>query len=300
VLFQRARRLIDEELAKPDLGGDPGIQKQRAAMVARAKSEPIVLIRTPKRTEVSPGVESLRAAFERTDYPWRELKKLRQRFGQRPDVMREILLREGYLYADDPNRAFTLVSQIKPRHLFDEDTIWVHRGKWLMHAKRGDEGDYFFLDGPEQGKKVRLLHLDRVGVGVVPEPLHRDFRGLRYRLFFDRARIEHITDRAIVADLRYGSHWVPTLLESHGAELDVVAEAIAPDDAAEVRQARELQERRARAVSALRVAMRQAIDEGLPFDEPKTEVGQQDGTLRRLWRSAYAANRNYYKFNDDR
>lgn len=298
--YRQALERIQAQLAQPDLGGAPGIQKQRAAIVARAKSEPVVFVRTPRPTEVSPGVQSLRAAFESTDYPWRELKQLRQQFARRPEVLREILLREGYLYAEDPNRAFTLVSQIKPRHLFEEEAIWVHRGKWLMHARRGADGDYFFQDGPEEGKKVRLLHLDRVGTGPVPEPLHRDFRGLRHRVFFDRARVKHFTERAVVADLRYGEHWVPTLLESQGDRLEVVAEAIAPDERSQVEAARSLLERKARAVSVLRGAMRQMIDEGLPFDEPKTEVGQQDGVLRRQWRWAYEADREYFKFNGDR
>jgi hypothetical protein len=298
--FERATRLIEEQLGKPNLGGAPEIEKHRAAMVARAKSEPVVFVRTPRAAEVSPGVQSLRAAFESTDYPWRELKQLRDKFALRPEVLRDILLREGYLYADDPNRAFTLVSQIKPRHLFSEEEIWVQRGQWLMHAKRGEDDDYFFVDGPEEGKKVRLLHFDRVGTGPVPEPLHRDFRGLRYRLFFDRARIKHLDDHAVVAELRYGSDWVTTLLESRGAELSMVAEAIPPERAAAIAEARALQERKARAVSVLRKAMRQMIDEGLPFDEPKTEEGQQDGSLRRHWRWAYLAGRESFKFNEDR
>jgi hypothetical protein len=298
--FERANSLIAKVMAQADLGGAPGLEKQRASMVARAKSEPVVFVRTPEATEVAAGVQSLRTTFESTDYPWRELKDLRNRFSKRPEVMRELLLREGYLYTEEPNRAFTLVSQIKPKHLFDEERLWVHRGPWLMHAERGEEGDYFFLDGPEQGKKVRLLHLDRVGTGDVPEPLHRDLRGLRYRIHFERAKLRHHDERNIVADLRYGTFWVPTLLESNGARLDVVAEAIPPQDADAIRETRKLLERKARAVSVLRHAMREQIDEGLPFDEPKTEDGQQDGALRRQWRGAYLANRDYFRFNEDR
>jgi hypothetical protein len=299
--YQDAELKIKAALATADLGGAVGFEKHRAAMVARAKSEPVVFVRTPQVEEVPEGVESLRAAFESTDFPWKELKQLRSRFERRPELARQILLREGYLYTEKADHAFTLVSQIKPKHLFAEERIWVHRGPWLMHAVRGEEGDYTFLDGPEQGKKVRLLHLDRVGSGEqVPKPLHRDFRGLRYRLFFERARITHLAEEQIVADLRYGRHWVPTLLKSDGARLDLVAEMIPPEHAAEIAETRALLERKARAVSLLRDAMRAQIDEGLPFDEPKTEEGQQDGTLRRLWRSAYFGGRTAFSFNEDR
>jgi hypothetical protein len=41
------------------------------------------------------------------------------------------------------------------------------------------------------------------------------------------------------------------------------------------------------------------VDEGLPFDEPKTEEGQQDGQLRPAWRRAYLDGRDRYTFNDD-
>jgi hypothetical protein len=41
------------------------------------------------------------------------------------------------------------------------------------------------------------------------------------------------------------------------------------------------------------------VEEGLPFDEPKTEEGQQDGQLRPAWRRAYFDGRDRYTFNDD-
>jgi hypothetical protein len=123
---------------------------------------------------------------------------------------------------------------------------------------------------------------------------------LRYRQFFERARVRHITETTIVADLRYGTHWIPTLIKSDGALLQVEAEAIPPDEVGDVQAVRALLERKARAVSVLRAAMRAQIDEGLPFDEPKTEEGQQDGILRHQWRFAYLHDREYFKFNDDR
>ena len=39
---------------------------------------------------------------------------------------------------------------------------------------------------------------------------------------------------------------------------------------------------------------------GLPFDEPKTERGQEDGKLRARWEHAYFSGRKTYKFNGDK
>lgn len=40
------------------------------------------------------------------------------------------------------------------------------------------------------------------------------------------------------------------------------------------------------------------VGEALPFDEPKTEEGQQDGNLRPAWRWAYTHGWDSYTFND--
>jgi hypothetical protein len=46
--------------------------------------------------------------------------------------------------------------------------------------------------------------------------------------------------------------------------------------------------------------MRQQVEEALPFDEPKTEVGQQDGKLRQSWGWAYRFGRSQFDFNEDK
>ena len=42
------------------------------------------------------------------------------------------------------------------------------------------------------------------------------------------------------------------------------------------------------------------IEEKTPFDEPRTEEGQQDGSLRPAWESAWRAGKLSYEFNGDR
>jgi hypothetical protein len=46
--------------------------------------------------------------------------------------------------------------------------------------------------------------------------------------------------------------------------------------------------------------IKEQVDEGLPFDEPKTEDGQQDGKLRPEWRNAYLNGSSSFEFNGDR
>jgi hypothetical protein len=146
---------------------------------------------------------------------------------------------------------------------------------------------------------VRLLLFDRVGTGAPPLPLHRDLRSLRYRLHFTRARIVHLTSEAIVADLRYGDRWIPSVLASDGAKLELECEIVGDADAAAVRQARELGTRKERVLAGLRRAMIEQIEDGLPFDEPITEYGQQDGHMRFKWLTAYLAGQRTYRMNGD-
>jgi len=50
---------------------------------------------------------------------------------------------------------------------------------------------------------------------------------------------------------------------------------------------------------ALRQAILTQVNAQLPFDEPRTEFGQQDGELRRHWRRAYLSGKTTYEFNGD-
>jgi hypothetical protein len=299
--YRLANARIEQALANVALPGAPGFEKNRTQLLARAKSEPVFFLEPPKPDPtMSKGVAAQRQFFERTDYSWRTLKDLRKKHEHDKPTMRQLFLSDGYLYSEDPNRAFTLVSLLRPSMLFDEDKLWIQRGQSVFHAVKGDKGEYYFSDGSEQGQRVRLLHLDRIGTGTPPPPLHVDFRDLKYRAFFQRAKVRHIGESQLVADLRYEDSWVRTLLERDGARLSIQAEAIEPERLEKVSVARTRIKRQLLAVTQLRGAMRNAIDEGLPFDEPKAEFGQEDGKLRRLWERAYFAGDSSFRYNDDR
>lgn len=300
--FRAATEAIAVALAEPALPGAPTFEANRAAMVARAKSEPVFFVRAPKLPDgTTKQALALRKQLDESEFGWRAVRELRKLLEHDKALAKEILLPDGYLYSETPQLAFALVSQVRPADLFDAEELLIQRGAVNMRAKKDAEHGYVYIDGAEAGNRVRLLHLDRLSdSGRFAPPIHRDFRKLRGGLHFEQARVKHVTEGKIVAELRYGDFWVPTLLRSDGAELALEAEAVDPTISESLALARDELRRRAVAVSALRGAMRAMIDEALPFDEPKTEVGQEDGKLRPEWVHAYLSGRSVYEYNEDR
>jgi hypothetical protein len=297
----RCEDLIERALGEPATAGTPLLDAARGVVLLSAKAEPVVFSREP--AVASGGSEvarTYRSMLRTTSSPWSMISKLWPVFSVNPELGRSVLLREGYLYAEKPELAFALVDLVAAQLLFSDKQIWIQRGDRLLTAERAKSGHYIFSDGPERGERVRLLLFDRVGVGTPPPPLHRDFRALREALHFDRIRIVRQTEASIVADLRYGKSWVRTLLNVEGAHLSRNCELVPPAEAGQVAERRSEQARRARALEPLRRAMVLGIEDGLPFDEPLTEYGQQDGRLRRLWLQAYLARRSDYEFQGDK
>lgn len=296
----RCEREHRRVLALPGLPGAPELERNRALVLGHAKADPVLFTRAP---EHSPSDDALVRRYRRTlqiaQFPWDVLRWLAPRFLHHPEHGRATLLLDGYLYADEPNLAFALVDLISAHHLFDAERIWIQRGGFTRHARQNAGGKYVYEDGPEAGEAVRLLLFDRIGTGTPPPALHRDLRSLRYRLHFDRVRVVHLTEDRIVAELGYGGTWVPTVLRSDGASVELECELIEPEEVAGVTSRRELGARKERVLEPLRRAMISQIEDGLPFDEPITEYGQQDGFLRYKWLTAYLAGQRTYRMNGD-
>lgn len=290
-------------LAEPESPRTPAIDSRRASFLARAKAEPVLFVDAPRYgdEDVPPVVRGYRKVLLSGEDPYGTVSRILDESQQFPKQARQALLRDGYLYAEDPNLAYALVSLVQPNDLFGFDRIWIERGDQVLHAER-KHGRFFYTDGPLEGQRVRLVLFDRVGGDAGPGPaLHRDLRSLRYRLHFDRMEIRHVTPDRIVANLRYGKTWVPSVLRTTGAHVDLECEVLASNLRAEVSVARAESVRRERVVQSLRRAMLAELDEALPFDEPLHEYGfQLDGTLRSKWLAAYKMRRDNYAFNGDR
>jgi hypothetical protein len=287
---------------EPTLPGAPGFEAHRAEILARAKAEPVLFLRTPARQDrVSSEVVALRARLAQSPSPGYTLLGVFKTVMHRPDVARALFLSQGYLYSEVPDLAAALVDVIELHDLFTEPELVIQRGSHILHAKKGKAFWYEYSDGPERGQRAHLLLLDRVWpVGSDPGPsLAVDLRTAAADAGTERMRVRHIAATHVVADVRHGSDWVPALFRVEGSALKFECEAVAPERAARVEAARSLVKRRQKVLEAMRAAIAQMVDEALPFDEPRTEEGQQDGNLRPAWRWAYTHGWDSYTFNDD-
>lgn len=287
-------------LAEPALPGAPGFDAIRSQLVARAKGEPVLFVRTPEYAPTTdPEVIAHRVRLATSGHAWDTLAVFLAQARGRRHLARDVLLRQGYLYAEDPNLAFAMVSLVRLEDLFDDDSVWIQRGELTLDARRGRNG-YTFVDGPNRGEPARLLLFDRVGTGT-PEPaLHRDLRALRYRMHFDTVRVERITEHRLVASVRYGELVIPTVIESDGARLAMRCRTVDPARRAALDAAIARGHERDRVLASLRATILSEVDERLPFDEPKTEIGQEDGILRRSWQQAYLGGAKSFRYNGDR
>jgi hypothetical protein len=293
--------LIAEAERMPAEAGTPLLDKNRDVVLLYAKSEPVLFTSEPAANEKgSQAARTYRAMLRTTSSPWSILDKLWPVFSLNPELGRAVLLRDGYLYADRPELAFALVDLVTVQMLFSDHSVWIQRGERTLHAERTKAGRYVFSDGAERGERVKLLLFDRVGTGTPPAPLHRDFRALRQTLGFDAVDVKRLGAERIVANLRYGALSVPALLASEGAHLSLVCEAVPPGREEALTAARAEHARRERALVPLRAAIRAGVREGLPFDEPLTEYGQQDGRLRGQWLAAYENGKNDFEFQTDK
>jgi hypothetical protein len=290
-------------LKQPGLPGAPALEAQRLQVLTDSKAEPVWFAVAPTYgpEEVSAPVARYRKQINETKFPVDVLTRLLPAFAQAPRVGREVLLRDGYLFADNPNLARALVTGITVEHLFAHDSIWIRRGELLMHAERR-RGLYYYTDGPNVGDRVTLLLFDELGHGPVPDAsLARDFRALQAQLHFDRASVKHATASKLLAELLYGTTTVTTLLSGSGPHLELDCEIVPNGEDAILQMHREAQAKRFALVQQLRTTMLDEVAEKLPFDEPRREWGLQlDGRLRQNWRHAYSLQRSSFALNGDR
>lgn len=296
------RSRIEEAMAAPALPGAPELEARRARLFARTKAEPVLFLDVPKYTgEVSPGTAARREALLSTEYPRDLFVKTIATFRDFPERLRDLVLRDGYIYTDAPRAGQVLIRDLKLDLLFHESKIMVQRGALTYSAEKGEDGLFYVSEGPDKGKRARLLLFDRIWLpGQTLGPaIHVDVREFARREGVDGINVNRLTEDGIVADLRFEDLWVPAFIERDDVHLKLGCLEVDPDRANEIGAARDTAYRRNLVVKALRMAIVQQVELGLPFDEPKTERGQQDGKLRDRWEAAYFAGQKAYKFNGD-
>lgn len=289
----------------PALPGTPVLEAHRAEVFLRAKADPVLFVRPPSSEGTSDRATRLRASILSSEHPGQQLFEVFGTLRKHPKLGREVLLTDGYLYADSPEVAAALTELVRIEDLYSATEVWMARGRELLRLeRRAIQGGsaYFHADGPFTGDRARLFLFDRITERRedLTEPLHRDVSGIRRELGFSELRVRRIVADAILADALYDDEWIPTVLTSTGSELGFECEVVPPGKQGAVASVRDRERRRARVLDRLRTVMREQVGEALPFDEPRTEVGQEDGKLRQHWGWAYRFGRTQFDYNDDR
>ena len=275
---------------------------ERGYLLGRARAEPVVFLRTPTFVAERSSLQAraLRAELGAAERPAYAFERVLAKVKKSPELAREVFLTEGYLYTELPELAALYVNYLALGLLFSEPELRLARGADVWLLKRHDT-DYEYADGPQQGQRARLLLFDRVFVaGKEPRSsLHADLRLAAAQSLSDEIRLERITENGVVAALRFGKDWLPAALKRAGSTLQLDCQRVPAALRESALQARALAKRRAHVTDVLARVVKSEVEEGLPFDEPKTEEGQQDGQLRPAWRRAYLDGRDRYTFNDD-
>jgi len=291
---------LQAETALPGAAMNAGFT--RAHLLGRARAEPVAFVRAPQfdtRTS-SLRARALREALELEERPAFAFERALSEVKKNPELAREVFLTEGYLYTERPALAALYVNYLALGLLFREASLQIARGGEVWSLKRRDS-EYEYVDGPMRGERARLLLFDRVYVaGKEPGPaLHFDLRAAAAQALSDEIALQRITDSGVAAALRYGKDWLPAAFTRAGTTLHLECQRVPAALREATTQARAIAKRRAHVTEVLARVVKDEVDEALPFDEPKTEEGQQDGQLRPAWRRAYLDGRDRYLFNDD-
>jgi hypothetical protein len=294
------RALISAAAALPQAEPPPTAQPQlRAQLLGRTKNVPLLFVSRPEPAPSDAVAAALRQLLE-TSPGYKSFDTVVGKVRKTPELAQAVFLREGYLYTENPELA-ALYGSLTLSLLFRDPELQIVRGAEELGARRLEDGDYEYTSGEERGRRAKLLLFDRIAKAgaTFATTRHVDLRPLSKQLGFDELAITRATDERLLVDARYGDLTVPTLLRFAKGQASLVCEAPG-SRRSELAARRAGAARAAQAQARLVSVIKEQIDEGLPFDEPKTEDGQQDGKLRPEWRTAYLKGSSSFEFNGDR
>lgn len=303
---------IERLLQLESLEGTPTLDEHRAEILARARSVPVVFHRAPKvPASASQKVRRLRQLLSSEEDPAHAiLEVLRQTRGNYEE-RRAIFLTEGYLYADQVVLALRLSQVLRLDHLFadHEGDLVIERGNETIEVSRS-EGRYFLPPIEEEEPLAKRKHAPRLASLLLfdrvrladqnfGERLHVELGTLQRTLGFSTALVERRTDQGMV--VRLATYGVPSraILEDRDGSARLACESVEPKNIPNLAQARRNFHLDQRLIDPIVAAAHEMIERRLPFDEPKTEEGQQDGLLRIHFRKAYKSYQSTYEFNGD-
>ncbi len=299
--------LIETLRSAPAHPGTPTLDETRAEVLARARSVPVVFLRAPGPPEGAEArVLHFRKQLLEAEDPAHAIQEILGKTRRDYEIRRAVFLSEQYLYAEQPLLALRLSQILRIDHLFTEKTVVIRRGAETFRVTR-EEGRYFFPPAPaEEGKKVHnpqlanLLLFDRVRAEEeeFSESLHMDLQPLVLELGLSRLRIKKWTSDGIVAEgATYGKK--STLVLDRKEDKALLKCEVSLSDPQGLEEARREAREDADLIAPVLGAAHEMIARALPFDEPRTEEGQQDGLLRLHFRQAYRHHAYQYEFNGD-
>ena len=282
------------------LPGAPRLEERRVEVLARSPSTPVVFLRVPGEGEELPAAAArLRATLDEAGWSRPALQEVLRQTRLNLPLRRRAILREGYLYAEEPAAALRLAETLRFDHLFDEPEIVVERGgeSFILKKRKG-----YYAHPEALTEPAHLLLFDRVRLPQEPatSPLHFSLSTLASDLGFSSARLERLTREGALAELDYAGVRSQGVLDLSSPEATLRCERVSPELAETLASHRRWALRRHKAFVHLRGVIDAMVEEALPFDEPKTEIGQQDGQLRPAWITAYRKGELEYEFNGDR
>ncbi|NUO54503.1 MAG: hypothetical protein HOV80_37135 [Polyangiaceae bacterium] len=287
--------------AATEAPGTRQLREDRAAFLGRARGAMSLLVRPPQADATDKARQGQERLFSGAK-GYRVSRFVAQTKYDKP-LLRSVVLRDGYLFADDAEDAFELEARVKLTDLFDEPRIVLDRGEesFVLERTTGKNPEYVFADGASKGKAAKILFLDRVRIEgeTLGAPIHRDIMALTRRTGFDRMELVRLAEEGMLVRLRYGDVTARAVIESKGPKLDLAC--LNEPKAVREQVAGQLAETawRRRALKNMRAAVSANVDDALPFDRPREETGpDKDGTLRPYWMSAYLSGRQAFEVDD--
>jgi hypothetical protein len=271
-------------------------RESTARILLTTKIVPVIYLAAPATSDREEARE-IAAELGAARWPERALRRLVRRHRDDRPLLRDALLRQGYLFESRPGIARALVSVLRLADLFDEPQIFLHRAGRVSALER--EGKEYY---DAQGERATLLLNDRVAVDreQLAQPLHVDLDEVR-----------RLTGAQRVLPLVIGADRVAVrLVLPDGQEAAAVVESDFPRTVISCTD-REPSEMESATASAERFwhwnrellrTVEAMVTERPAFDEPLDEVEgeQEDGQLRQEWLRAYFRGRWKFSFREEK
>ncbi len=306
---------VEQLQNEPQVPGTPVFDSHRAEILARARAVPLLFKRVPQADLAGLTDDEVRLTHKyrkvliKSQDPASDIQVILRRTTRRYALRRAIFLSEGYLFAELPLLALRLSQVLRLDHLFDDPEVVIERGGHEFRAYLED-GRYYLPEEPvvgvvpqrmQHGSPAGLLLFDRART---PEESWKSTPGfalneLAKQLAFETASPIFKTENRWGFELRTRGRRSTIVADVSQTEATLVCESTLQQKRSALLFARNQSLLARELVEPVLSAAREIISRRLPFDEPRTEEGQQDGLLRIAFRKAHRHHRETYEFNGD-